>query len=487
MSKGLIATFPDKPRYLAGERLEVTSAIANDGDAVLPVADPGGASPYSYRLLRPEDGAEIAQLSASRAALLLDPDPTPPIEPTYSHALSPGQSIGINEEIGHMLPLGIPPGRHHLVASYRGPDAPPLVSAPSRVEVFVPQLAALRSARCSVRGTLGTVLAARDELGEMWLLQRESAAQAPMLGVFHRRRSLGNPAHVQDLCTTIDAAEVRSGRWMAWLDRGSLAALLGFGDRIQRSAAPVALGLTRPRLVHPGVQMADATAVLFAWGMTAADVVVKAYRASAKGLELVGHALLGGRPTGPVRAAIEPTSQTLHLVWDERHEASITLRTRTFDIALGARERAPRTLAAVEGSLPAWALASIAGASGPDVQILVGSEGRLVHHRASELAVAPMPAADVQAWALAAAPSGSNVPGSVVAHAGERIWWWSPGDRSGWRVAVEGVPAVRALGAFHAGLPGYFVEWFDPGWGYRMAPLRELSAMEPPPPRGGTG
>lgn len=487
MTKGLIATFPDKPRYLAGERVEVTSAIANDGDVVLRVADPRGASAYAYRLVRAEDGAEIARLSASRAALLLEPDPTPPIEPSYAYALEPGESISITEEIGHMLPLGVPPGRHHLVASYRGPEAETLVSAPSRIEVFVPRIAMLRSARCPVRGTLGTVLAARDELGELWLLQRESAAQMPLLGVLHRRRSLGNPAHVEDLCTTVDVAQIRSGRWMAWLEGGSLGALLGFGDRVQREAGPVAVGLTRPRLVHPGLQMADATALLLVWGTARGEVVVQAYRASDEGLELVGDAPLGGRPRGFVRAAVEPASGTLHLVWEQQRGAGTSLCTRSFGIPLTARERAPRTLAAFEGTLPAWELTPLAGASGPDLQILAESGGGLVHWRGSELVVVPAPAADVRAWAIAAAPPGSSAPGPVVAHAGERIMGWSPGDAAGWRVAVDGVPAVEGLGAFHAGLPGYFVEWIDPGWGHRVAALGRAPGNEPRSPQGGAG
>ena len=489
MGRIISAAFPEETRLWAGEALRVTAAVANDGEGARMVADPTGPSPFEYRLVprgpgrqgpgrqgpgRQGNEGDVQIASADRLARELTPDPTPAVEPSFSFSLAPGSAIDRVDEIAIMRAGGFSPGSYDLFAHYRDEAGEHTISPRVPVDITVPRVELFDSHVCPFQRSLSTVAAVMDDAGDLVILGRESVSEEPRYGVFHRRHRIPRPAFVTDLTTTIDAAEVRGGRWLAWIEGRAVGALRAFGDRTLSLVAPTPLDVRRPRFARPGFQLSDGSGFFVVVGQRGGETVAEAIGVTARGVTAIATLPLGGAPSGEIRATLRPRGEGawLSLVWAEVAGGGATLYARSYDAALRPTGDA-RAILRAEGPLLAWDLdpspqGGVVLLSGP------GENGMLAYNRASldgarpptAVAFAP-PAIDAQSWAVSA----SAEIGPVLAHGEGRLVWTTPGVDKGYHVRSEAVPAVRPMRVFHGGAGGSFAQWVDPSFGVQQAYL----------------
>ncbi len=471
-----------RTEIISGEALLLKAIFANTG------SDPfelrvGPVSPVVYELRSPEDGQVIAVVSQEDVAGSAD---SPPL-PEWNEEVAPGASEEIEEDPASYVIGGFPPGRYQLVGR-ASTGAGEVESEPVDLVVSPAKIHHLVSTFCPYEGSMALAFDHTDRSGGVWIFDHDTEREQANAGVFYRRLRALDSGSVDDLALAVKCSSESEGRWVAWIGRQSISAIQSEGSDSLELAKALTLELTDYRLVKPGFQRDDGSALFFVAGIKDGKAVVQPFVAREETLSAGPAVLLGTELPKEIIARRHEDDEggKLQLVWS----GTVDGRSRIFllectdeGVALSPQ---PREIYATDQALRALEMAPLnhPDSSGDWVHALYGpverkrdgrevafityvqiplsmESGEVLEHEV------PMPADPVDAFAISGWEAGDLV---ILARTGKLLLSATAGSFSEWRPLAEEVGTAGNLQV--AATPdGYWAGVFvDPSVGVRYAP-----------------
>lgn len=466
-----ISTFPQQRRVLSGESLVTQTVFINNRDSHVNITSIDVPSPYWYRLTGDDDSHREYVVTNDRPAGLNKRDSNYGLVEQPPYSLSPKSKISRQDDLAALAAEPFAPGRYRLVAFYDR-DGHDLSSLPSGVEIVAPQIEKFSSHVSILPPSLGTAFAHREPDGSLAILQRESARNFPQSGVFFRRHRLEASARVGDLTLAVDAAHINGGRWLAWLQDETLAALKAWGSRAE-VVAPAATGLTGARFVHPGFQFEDGSGLFLVCGHAGGVVRLQAYAAAPDGCRQLWGVELSRQMPRRILASYKAHAG-LQLIWTEETPEAVGIYSRLCDLRGNFREAAPALL--LELSEPLAALEIQALAQSGTVHLLSGGQDAkhsMSYRRISTQGAVHVsdpvrfdaPETPVEAWGISTLDEGS-LP--VLASSGGQILLKHLRAGGDWQPVAERVGTIQHLKVFSIDPETLWLEWVDSRLGHRL-------------------
>ena len=454
---------------LAGESLLVTASYANEGSGPAPIVDPDDPSPLVYTLRPIDPAGKTYVISHEDFQTELARGPRPATVRGDPQMLDPRHSVSRVEDLAEIAGKPLLPGAYELEAV----DSISCFEAEStRVEIKRPRLAKIESILCPLRRKLAQVAAHRSEEG-ITLLHRESYAGLPLFGCFRRRIVLPGVQGMDGLAIAVDSAAVTSGRWFAWLEESRFGAAHGWGSQTTQTRVVVA-GLQSPRLLTPGFQTGEGSAMFFLAGIHKGELSIARYVAAQQSLELTGGAHLGSGLMPP-RIALAISRHYFHLFWLENGGRSLVWR--VLDDRMRPVSPEAKTVATFEHSIGTFSVMPVSGSHAPSVHVLAADpvKRQLAYRRfrcgADAVHEGPpfrlgAPDFEVTGWAIG--DGGVRLP--VLARSATGIsFTWAENDGLWMPFGVSA--DLEGLHVFHQGTPKYWITWVDPNLGVQYRPL----------------
>lgn len=256
MTAGITLTITaTNPEALSAESLPVNTILSNDGPEILTL-QMGPVSPIVYEIISPADGDVLFVRSAETHLTNLMSARAKPPPPVESVDVDPGGSIEFDDDPPSYDPEPLPPGSYELVATCVIPDGTSTTtirSQPLPIVILEPNLYRVASVYDPYQVTMGSAVAHADPDENTLIMQRDTETQRADDGVFFTRTRF--EGLVQGLATSVHTAPELNGRWVAWLQDGSIGGLLGWANAVLTTVEPVAVELENPELIEAGFQI----------------------------------------------------------------------------------------------------------------------------------------------------------------------------------------------------------------------------------------
>jgi hypothetical protein len=322
--------------------------------------------------------------------------------------------------------------------------------------------------------------------GRAQLYQLEAASERADASVFWPR---GEATEVSSLVLAAHVDPRLAGRWLGWLERGSLGAVVGLGAGMTARPPLVGVELSDPVLLEPALQRsaAEPTHPVFNWGeglflvagVRGGAAVIQSFVATREAITpgpvvpLADDTPLpvtrpiapeGGAP--PRGSAQAPTrvlvrwslhTKTIRLVWAEASPSGTRILARSYSRDVEPLADAPELLYERSSPLAALELEPIGDGRSPGfVHALLGPEGDdpqardLLYVRiplddltaTPEELFVPVPHMPVESYAISGHTSGGLV---VLAKVGGTVCRIAARGPFTWRTHITDVPALRHL------------------------------------------
>jgi hypothetical protein len=475
---------PQRDQVLAGGCLHVVVTLTHEGPLALQAPADDEARALTYVLEPVADPSRSIVLSQERADGLRS-DATGATRALRIDPLPGGMSRTYVADLAGLAVEPVAPGRYLLFAMM-DLDGGFVATSKLLVTVVAPRVSDLAVAAGPVMGVLALAAALPRGAGTTTVLQRDSAIGAAGDGILYERAELAATATEVRVAVAVELYANFRVRWMAWMVRGELFAVLAEGSTVFHRTGPIALGLAAPMLHPIGWQPADNEASFAALGADAAGVVtvaivtcspfseprVRSFPLAAAAMPGRWAARRGADDSGDLVDVV-----TVHA--DDGVTRVLCQRVR-LDPADGSPARVGETVPVLVAMalepLVAMALAPVAGVHEGVVDLLfgpVGPERRMrllrcpLYGSTAPVAWTVTVAADSvpSAWSLAAAACDTPV---VLARLGSDISAWHAATHPGWSRVASGAGDVDhlhlvALGGVHWAI------WADPVEGLQYA------------------
>lgn len=473
---------------IVGETLAATTLVANKGDQ--PFSVHVGLSPCElYELRSPKDDSVIVALSQEQwARAMRGARQAPPLQ-ADKEEVQPGKSCELRGDPALYAFGRIPPGQYRLVVRVLA-DNGSVTSEPVDITVAAARVGRLAALECAYAGAAGIAFDHTDAEGAIWLFQNETDDLRVNSGIFHRRVKLEGEGPLGGLALAIRTDSEGEGRWLAWVRGAQFGAVLGWGNAAAATPKPVALELTEARLVEPGFQMTDGSALFVVAGVQGGTAVVQPVVVSKDGIKKGKVAPLARKlPEGILAhyAGAEGGGK-LHLVWAETEGDTSTILSRPYDETGALLTKEPHKLAVRKAKLQAIELSAIAApeTTGVLAHALFGPQERKdaegkpeIFYTFTRIPLAGAlgepsdhellpPEGEVSAWAIPPMPTRGRL--LVLAKTPTDIVYNWAGQKAEWVVLAKGVKAAQHLSAVTAPSGYWAALWVDPETGVQMAP-----------------
>ena len=361
------------PSVLSGESLPVQVTAVNSGSSAASVRSEV-VSPLVFEFLSEENGRVLyTRSNAENLASMRAGRPGVPL-PVTEIELAPGASLTYDEDPPSYSMVAIPPGSYFLAAKLSLPGNPPAdpFSEPGQpvwvwseqvaITVQEPKLGRIAALYDSYEAGMAMALEHIEPDGEVWILQRQTPTERANDGVFHRRKQFAQSP--DGLAIAGHAGPRLQGRWLAWLQGGSLAGLLGSISAVTAWAEPVSVDLDSPRLLEIGFQLPDTApenvwvnsrALFVVAGTSGGAAAVQFCTLGAGGSEKFDVQPLDRALPERILARCTPLTNTVHLVWTERTPSGTQIWVREFRMD-GIPREDPLLLMDTPAPLAAWEL-----------------------------------------------------------------------------------------------------------------------------------
>lgn len=473
-----------RTEVISGESLALQAVVSNRGAQSFPVQI-GPHSLLSYEFLSADGRLRFAAsqreyLRALTAGLQLPPGP----EPTTA-AIAPGASRTFREDPALYLMHGLPPGAYRLSARMPAGGGE-IESGPVALQVAAARIARLSLFYCPYQTAMVCVFDHTEAAGAAWVFHRETEGEQLFSGVAVRRAQAGAGKAVRDVAAGFHTAPRLEGRWIGWLEEGTLHALHVWGQAVVARPSPVEVELAEPRLVEPGFHLADGGGLFLVAGTAAGRARIQAVTFTPQGgRAFAPAALFETLPERVLARWSSVQSRPVELVWADPSEPGTRLFVRPYNLegktlAAGAKQvhRAAGRLLALEldplgAGSEGWAhalLAPTAPSDGP-VYVRVPLGGAPARPREFRVPVPPHPASD---WAISGLETGGLL---VLARMEERIWVASATGRE-WMPLTAPQGEIRHLRLAASTGEYWGALWADPASGLRCVSDPEYRARE---------
>ncbi|HUT35446.1 MAG TPA: hypothetical protein VNE39_18300 [Planctomycetota bacterium] len=477
-----------KRDVITGESLALKATVRNTGNAPF-VLHAGPASAPEFELRSAADGQVLGVFSQESYIKIMGAGRQAPPLPGVTAEVQPGESHELREDPALYATAGLPPGRYHLVCR-AATDKGEVASAPVEITVRPAHIRHLASLYCGFASSAAMAFDHTDAEGAVWLFQNETESEQVDAGVFHCRGKLDGQGPLDGLALAVKTGSESDGRWVAWLRGGSLGGVLGESNAVIGKAAPVAVDLAQPRLVEPGFQADDGSALFLVAGLKGGAAFVQPCIVSAKGVAKGQAAPLARElPARILANRIEgDDGDRIRLVWAEKAGDATHLYAREYGASGAPLPLVARRLYTSDAALQAlelWPMpipgggeACVHAFSGP--QKRADAQGKPQHlytlaripldgpldDTKQHVVVAPQ--APVRGWAV----SGLEADGRllVLANLADGIVrTWAGGD-GGWEGLAQGLRACQGLRVVESPSGYWAAVWTDPASGVRYAP-----------------
>ena len=307
MAELVLEVHPLRNPVVTGESLLVTASIVNRGSETVEV--PSGAGPSMFRYqLHPLDpkvpGFEMSWQLQREARIAGTPPPPRPLPPAKLPAKRRTDRI---EDLTDLASRSFPPGKYQLAAIVFAGGAV-LESVPIPIEIVAPKPAGLVTAFC--RESRQRISAFAQNIGGGWvILQEQASMRRPDWNVWQRYILNPGPKGPPMLAVTVDEGQYVGDRWLGWMEGSVIhAARFATPGPVMPNTVQHAVdsGLTGGKLLSPGFQRPDGSALFFAYG----DGKLAAYRFADAGASRLWEVASGADLSGAAISVAPGASMT---------------------------------------------------------------------------------------------------------------------------------------------------------------------------------